>query len=87
MSLSPKLQHKLNKTYPPSSTIDDVYNGKDITFVTNEQGQPVTLFIGKRLEDGAISGERYVRRIKMKPGTEEIQSSHWDNKGKVTRWG
>jgi hypothetical protein len=83
--MSPKLQYRLSKTYPPSSTIHDVYNGKDITFITNEQGEPVTLFIGKRLADGAISGERYVRRIKRKPGTDEIQSSHWDNKGKVGR--
>jgi hypothetical protein len=87
MPLSPKLEYKLSKTYAPSAQIDDVYNGKDITFVTNERGEPVTLFIGKRREDGAVAGERYVRRIARQPNSDEIKSSHWDNKGKVTRFG
>ena len=87
MPLSPRLEYKLSKVYAPSTRVDDVYNGKDISFVTNERGEPVTLFIGKRLEDGSISGERYVRKIVRAPDSDTIQKSHWDNKGKVSRWG
>jgi len=85
MPLNSKLEHKLQKIYKPGSTIDDTYHGKDITFVTNELGEPVTLFLGKRREDGAIAGERYVRKIVRKPNSTEILKSHWDLKGKVTR--
>jgi hypothetical protein len=85
MSLNPKLQYKLSKKYPPSTRIDEVYHGKEISFITNEHGEPITLFIGKRREDGAITGERYVRKIVREPGSDKIRKSHWDNKGKVLR--
>lgn len=85
MPLNSKLEHKLQKLYTPDTRIDDTYHGKDITFVTNELGEPVSLFIGKRREDGAIAGERYVRKIVRKPNSNEILKSHWDLKGKVTR--
>ncbi|MCC9167090.1 hypothetical protein [Pontibacter harenae] len=85
MALQAKLETKLSKTYPPKATIDDTYSGKDITFVTNEHGEPITLFIGKRQQDGAILGERYVRRIVRKPDSNDILKSHWELKGKVSR--
>ncbi|KUG05861.1 hypothetical protein [Solirubrum puertoriconensis] len=85
MPLHPQLAEKLSKTYEPSSTIDDRFRGLDITFVTNDLGEPVTLFVGQRRPDGAIVGERYVRTIKRVPGSQQVQASHWDLKGKVTR--
>ncbi|QCR21893.1 hypothetical protein [Pontibacter sp. SGAir0037] len=86
MALNPKLENKLSKIYAPSSRLDDNYNGKDITFVTNEFGEPVTLFIGTRRDDGAIAGERYARKIVRKPNSQEILKSHWDLKGKITKF-
>ncbi|MBF8962333.1 hypothetical protein I0P70_03655 [Pontibacter sp. FD36] len=85
MALGPKLIEKLNKLYTPDSRLDQHYNGKDLTLITNENGEAVTLFIGKRLEDGAISGERYVRKIVRDSKTGKVLRSHWDLKGKVTR--
>ncbi|WP_018477992.1 hypothetical protein [Pontibacter roseus] len=85
MSLGPKLIEKLNKVYPPDTRQDTHYNGKDLTFITNERGEPVTLFIGKRNEDGSIAGERYVRTIVRDQKTDKVQRSHWDLKGKVSR--
>ena len=85
MPLSPKLEKILNKTYAPQERYDDKFMGNDISYITNELGEPITLFIGKRREDGNIAGERYVRKIVRKPGSDEIQKSHWDLKGKVTR--
>ncbi len=85
MPLSDKLEEKLSKVFEPSARINDRYKGNDITIITNERGEATTLFIGKRSPDGAIKGERYVRNIKRDPMTGVITSSHWDNKGKVTR--
>lgn len=85
MALGPKLIEKLNKVYAPDSRLDLNYHGKDLTLITNALGEPVTLFIGSRQEDGAISGERYVRKIIRDQNTNKIQRSHWDLKGKVTR--
>lgn len=85
MALSEKLVQKLNKTFPPKTRVDDIFKGNDITFITNELGEPITLFIGKRREDGAIQGERYVRRIVRSEDGSKILKSHWDNKGKVSR--
>jgi hypothetical protein len=85
MPQNKKLAVKLNKRFAPTSRIDDVYQGLDLTYITNELGEPITLFIGKRRPDGAITGERYTRTIKREPNSDQIKSSHWDLKGKVTR--
>ncbi|MBC6608113.1 hypothetical protein H8B13_14900 [Hymenobacter sp. BT188] len=82
MPLHRLLFDKLNKIYEPSATIDDVFKGHDITFVTNENGEPVMLFIGKRRPDGVIIGERYKRTIKRASGDAQAAASHWDLKGK-----
>ncbi|UOQ73284.1 hypothetical protein [Hymenobacter cellulosilyticus] len=62
-----------------------MFKGHDITFVTNEHGEPVLLFIGKRRPDGIIAGERYTRTIKRQPDGVAVKSSHWDLKGKTQR--
>ncbi len=85
MPLHRELDKKLSKTFEPSTSIDDVFKGYDITFVTNEHGEPVTLFFGKRRPDGLIAGERYTRTIKRQPGSLEVKSSHWDLRGKIMR--
>ena len=83
MALNKKITYFLEKIFAPDARIDDRMLGKDLTFVTNERGEPVTLFIGTRRPDGAITGERYVRTIVRKPNSTDILKSHWDLKGKV----
>ncbi|WP_022824028.1 hypothetical protein [Hymenobacter norwichensis] len=83
MPLHRLLDQKLSKTYEPSTRIDDVFKGYDITFLTNEHGEPMTLFFGKRRPDGTIAGERFTRTIKREPGSLAVKSSHWDNQGKI----
>jgi hypothetical protein len=85
MPLHPDLEKKLSQTFAPKTTINDVFKGYDITFVTNEHGEPVLLFFGKRRPDGLIAGERYTRTIKRQPGSREVAASHWDNQGKLRR--
>ncbi|MBJ6109177.1 hypothetical protein JAO73_09155 [Hymenobacter sp. BT523] len=85
MPLHPELDKKLSKTFEPKTSIDDVFKGYDITFLTNEHGEPVTLFFGKRRPDGLIVGERYTRTIKRETGSLAVKHSHWDNRGKIMR--
>ncbi|HEY4651480.1 MAG TPA: hypothetical protein VIG72_08695 [Pontibacter sp.] len=85
MALNKKIEYYLQKTFAPDARLDERLLGKDITFFTNENGEAVTLFIGTRRPDGAIAGERYVRTIVRRPGSQEILKSHWDLKGKVER--
>ncbi|MGI4869662.1 MAG: hypothetical protein ACRYFX_00635 [Janthinobacterium lividum] len=81
--LHPELARKLSKLYEPKTTVGDVFKGYDITFATNEHGEPVLLFFGKRRPDGLIVSERYTRPIKREPGSLAVKSSHWDNQGKI----
>ncbi len=85
MPLHPELEKKLSKIYEPSARLDDVFKGYDITFLTNEHGEPTTLFFGRRRPDGLIAGERHTRTIKRQPGSLEVRASHWDNQGKIMR--
>jgi len=85
MPLQSALEARLAKLYTPDATILDEFRGKDLTFITDPAGHVVTLFIGKRREDGSIAGERYVRRIQFEPDGVTIRKSHWELKGKVGR--
>lgn len=82
-SIGPKLEAKMNKIYKPGLRYDEVFQGKDITFITNENGEPITLYVGKRKENGNIVGDCFYRRIKKRVEG-KIKESHWDLQGKTT---
>jgi hypothetical protein len=69
-----------NKKYESSGRHDLKLRNKDITLIVNDEGDAVTLFIGKRKPNGDVAGELYVRNFRTKNG---VQTSHWDRKGKV----
>jgi hypothetical protein len=83
MKLSPSLLLKLSKKYQPSDMVDLKYKGKDLLIKTDEDGNPVTLFIGKVNAHGRIKGERYARTLKSDSHGVVIKD-HWDLKGKST---
>jgi hypothetical protein len=83
MALNKKIEIYLQKVFTPDARLHEKLLGSDITIVTNNFGEAVTLFIGKRRPDNNITGERYVRRIIRKPNSLEILRSHWELKGKV----
>jgi hypothetical protein len=83
MSLSYHLQLKLTKRYEPSSMVSMKYKGNDLTFKTDEEGNPIVLFIGKELPNGKIRGERYARRLKRDEKGNVIKD-HWELKGKAS---
>lgn len=83
MKLNEELIKKLSRPYEPSALVDMRWKEKDITFKTDEQGQPVLLFIGQRSATGAVKGNRYVRTlIRDKEGN--TIKDHWEEKGKAS---
>lgn len=83
MVLSEDLQKKLGKTFESSSIVEMKYKGYDISFKTNEDGDAILLFIGKKTAQGTIKGERYSRTLK-KDKEGKIFKDHWELKGKAT---
>jgi hypothetical protein len=82
MSLNYHLQLKLTKKYEPSAIVSMKYKGNDLTFRTDKEGNPMTLFIGKEMPNGKIKGERYGRTLKRNEKGDVIKD-HWDRKGKA----
>jgi hypothetical protein len=83
MGLSQHLQLKLSKHYEPSSLISMRYRGNDLLIKTDEEGNPVLLFIGKASQNGKIKGERYARTLKADRNGIIIKD-HWELKGKAS---
>lgn len=83
MKLSEDLQKKLAKIYEPATMVEMKFKGYDLAFKTDDEGNAVLLFIGKRTEQGTIKGERYARTLK-KDGEGKIFKDHWELKGKAS---
>jgi len=85
MAIGARLEAKLSKRYPPETRLDEEFGRHAITFITNADGDPVTLFIGQRNPDGTIRGERYARKLLLDPASGRVVKSHWDLKGRTER--
>jgi len=83
MKLSEDLQKKLRKVYEPSAMVELTYKGYDLSVKTDEDGNAILLFIGKKTEQGTIKGERYARTLK-KDREGKIFKDHWELKGKAS---
>lgn len=83
MKLNDDLIKKLSKQYAPSSMVDMEFRGNDLSFKTDEEGNPILLFIGERTPDGNVRGERYARTLKYDRDGTRIKD-HWELKGKAT---
>ena len=83
MKLHEGLESRLKKVYEPSSFISMKFKGNDIGFKTDDNGNPILLFIGKKTVNGSIKGQRYARTLK-RDGNGNVYKDHWDLKGKST---
>jgi len=83
MKLSEDLIKKLGKKHEPSAMLHTTFRGNDVSFKTDEDGNAVQLFVGKRKEDGNIKGDRYARILK-KDKDGKVIKDHWDLKGKAS---
>lgn len=82
MKMGDQLLKKLNKKYEPSAMVHLHFRDYDLAMKTDEEGNPVLLFIGTANEQGTIKGDRYARRL-LKDGEGKVVKDHWDYKGKV----
>lgn len=83
MKLGPDLLKLLSKTYEASSLISMKYKSYDLAVKTDEEGNPVLVFLGKMDEHGKIKGFRYARTLK-KDAAGTIFKDHWEQKGPAT---
>jgi hypothetical protein len=83
MAIGEELQKKLGKKFEASAMIEMQYKGYDLAFKTDDDGNAIQLFIGKKTEQGAVKGERYARTLK-KDKDGKIFKDHWELKGKAT---
>ena len=82
MKIGEKLLKKLHKTYTPSAMVDFTFERYDAAMKTDEAGNPILLFIGKKNESGKIQGHRFVRTM-ITDQAGKVIKDHWDNHGKV----
>ena len=82
MKIGEALLKELSKQYEPSTLVKHHFKGYDIAFKTDEEGNPVVLFIGTANPQGIIKGNRFARRL-VKDATGKAIKDHWDYKGKV----
>jgi hypothetical protein len=82
MKIGASLLKHLTKKYEPSSLISFPFSRYDVVLKTDEEGNPVVVFIGKADEQGLIKGDRYARRM-IKDANGAVMKDHWDYKGKV----
>jgi hypothetical protein len=80
MPLGPAIIKILNKKYEPSSFIEKRFQRFDLGFKTDEEGNPVLLFMGTKDATGHIRGRRFARRL-LKDVHGKIIKDHWDDKG------
>lgn len=82
MELKEPVLKVLNKVYEPNSLIEKPFKRSHMAFKTDEMGRPVLLFLGERVADGKIKGERFTRRLKIDKDGKVIKD-HWEHKGKA----
>jgi hypothetical protein len=82
MKIGEKLLKVLGKRYPAGQMIHQKFERYDISFKTDEEGNPVLLFIGRADANGRINGERFTR-VLIKDKSGQIIKDHWDAKGKT----
>ncbi len=82
MKIGDQLLKKLNKKYEPSTMVHMRFRDYDLAMKTDEEGNPMLLFIGTADEQGMIKGDRYARRL-LKDAEGKVVKDHWDYKGRV----
>ncbi|HEX2534736.1 MAG TPA: hypothetical protein VHK69_13415 [Chitinophagaceae bacterium] len=83
MKLGEELLKKLSKKYEPAALFSLRHKGNDVVFKTDDEGNPIQLFIGRKDNHGVIKGIRFRRVLKTdKEG--KVLKDHWDEKGKAS---
>ena len=82
MKIGERLLKQLSKTYEPSTLVAFRFGRYDVATKTDENGNPMLLFIGQADERGIIKKDQFTRRL-LKDANGVTVKDHWDYKGKV----
>ncbi|WP_420151561.1 hypothetical protein [Spirosoma sp.] len=82
MKIGERLLKHLTKKYEPLQMVTFRFGRYDVATKTDEDGNPVLLFIGQADDRGIIKGDQYARRL-LKGADGKVIKDHWDYKGKV----
>lgn len=77
-----KLLKQINKTHPPDQLVRFKFGRYDVATKTDDEGNPILLFIGKANQQGIIQGDQFARRL-LKDAYGHVLKDHWDYKGKI----
>jgi hypothetical protein len=80
MPLGPAILKLLSKKYEANAFVEKRFHRYDLGFKTDEEGNPIVLFMGSKENSGKIRGRRYARRL-VKDSHGAIIKDHWDDKG------
>lgn len=83
MNLSPELLKKLARKFEPTTMVNFRFGNKDVAVQTDEEGNAVKMFIGRKNADGIIRGDRYARKL-IRDTSGKVLKDHWDRKGPAT---
>jgi len=83
MALGDDILKKINRKFEPSTKVALRYRNYDMILVTDKEGNPIQLFMGKANHEGIIKGDRYARTLKYDREGHLIKD-HWERKGKAT---
>jgi hypothetical protein len=67
----------LSKTYQPYQIFRRLVSGRQLLFLTSQEGQPVAVIIGVRENDKNIDGNVFIRKYRTNHKGSEILS--WNN--------
>lgn len=82
MKMGERLLKHLNKKYEPNRMIAFRFGRYDVAAKTDEEGNPILVFVGTADERGIIKGDQFARRL-LKDASGVLIKDHWDYKGKV----
>lgn len=63
MKIGQRLLKQVSKKYEPSKLVRFTFERYDVALKTDEEGNPILLFIGKADEQGIIKGDQFARRL------------------------
>jgi hypothetical protein len=82
MALGPAILKILSKKYEVNAFVEKRFKRYDLGFKTDDEGNPIVLFMGTKESSGKIRGRRYARRL-VKDSNGIIIKDHWDDKGSI----
>ena len=80
MALGEAILKVVSKKYAANAFIERRFHRYHLGFKTDEEGNPIVLYMDTKESSGKIKGRRYARRL-LKDTHGIVIKDHWDDKG------